>query len=107
MTSSIINNIKKNESVYNKQLLILDSKVKQEGETSSNFTNKFKKTERVSKIEIIDSNISNNIYNIDNDNSVLNINNNKLQVSIDNSNNLIVNESSYQFGKNLNDFTFN
>lgn len=72
--SSVLNNISKNESVYNKQLLIINSNDKKVNQTSSTFSNVFPITNRVSKLELIDANIPNTIYNISNANNILNIN---------------------------------
>ena len=72
--SSVLNNISKNESVYNKQLLIINSDNKKVNQTSSTFSNVFPITNRVSKLELIDANIPNTIYNISNANNILNIN---------------------------------
>jgi hypothetical protein len=72
---STINHLKKNESLINKQLCIIDSNYRKENENTSSFSNTLNKTEkRVCKLDIIDATISNTIYNIDNSSVLLDIN---------------------------------
>ena len=71
---SIVNHLKKNESLINRQLCIIDSNSKNENESTSSFSNKLLKTEkRVCKIDMIDANVSNTLYNIDNNSVLLDI----------------------------------
>jgi uncharacterized protein YkuJ len=71
---SIINSIKKNDSVYNKQMLIVDSRNKLINENSSSFSNTLITTAtRVVKLEVLDANIHNTIYNINNNKTILDI----------------------------------
>jgi hypothetical protein len=73
--ASTINHLKKNESLINKQLCVIDSDYRKENENTSSFSNTLNKTEkRVCKLDIVDVTISNTIYNIDNSSVLLDIN---------------------------------
>jgi hypothetical protein len=73
MSSAVINTLKKDESIFNKQLLIIDSGNRKSDETATSFTNVFEKSDRIVKMEILDCNIPNTIYNISNDGAVMDI----------------------------------
>ena len=98
--SSVIHSLKRDESIYNKQLLIIDSENRSINETETSFTNKFDTSNRIVKLEILDCNIPNTLYNVNNDNAIMNIDvsllngniiNNKLVVSDDEiKNNIII-----------------
>ena len=93
--SSVINNLKKDESIFNKQLLIINSDNKKETETETSFTNTFDAAERVTKVELIDCNIPNTLYNVSNNNAIMNVDISLLNGNINNEK-LIVSDTEIQ-----------
>jgi hypothetical protein len=71
--SSVVSSLKKDESIYNKQLLILNSANRLSNESETSFTNTFTLSERIAKVELLDCNIPNTLYNINNDNAIMNV----------------------------------
>ncbi len=68
-----INHLKKNESILNKQLLLIDSNNKEIIENSSNFTNSFNKAKRISIMSFEHAEMQNSVYNVNDDSVVLEI----------------------------------
>jgi len=93
--SSIISSIKKNESIFNKQLLLIDSDNRNINETETSFTNVVEMTDRITKVEILNCDIPNTLYNINNDNTLLNVDVQLLNGNIVNEK-LIVSDSEIQ-----------
>jgi photosystem II stability/assembly factor-like uncharacterized protein len=73
--TSILNHIKKNDSLNDKQLVIFNSDYKDDANQNSNsFTYTFDSSvERVSKIEINSANVPNSFYNVSNDGTTMNL----------------------------------
>ena len=83
---SILNHLKKNESINDKQLVIFNSDYRDDiNQTTSSFTYSFNEPiDRISKIEISDISIPKTYYNVNNDNSSMNITINNINETYDN-----------------------
>ena len=109
--SSNIDSLKKNESIFNKQLLIINSDDKKQNESETSFTNAFNSTDRITKLEILDCNIPNTLYNVNNDSAIMNIDisllngnieNKKLIVDDDEVNNNVIFDTNIKNGSIVN-----
>jgi ribosomal protein S17E len=53
--SAVINSLMRDDSIYNKQLLIIDSKNRLIDETEKSFTNNFDISNRIVQLELLNS----------------------------------------------------
>jgi hypothetical protein len=95
--SNTLNHLKKGESLFNRQLCVIDSALKGSTESSSSFTNTlYQAAERITKIEVADVKLTaGSIYNVNNDNSTLIIDTSLINGEVE-TENLVVDDTEIQ-----------